>query len=428
MTKKVSVSEISIEYVPLSELQRWPRNPKDHDLGELHQSIERFGYINPILVDERTEQLVAGHGRLDALQQMKASGSSAPKRVRVEGGEWFVPVIRGVEFNSDAEAEAYQLADNRLTELGGWIEEDLAGVLSDLAAEGEEMLTGVGWGLNDIDELLAQLEREAAGPAEEDDFEAEPPEEAVSQRGEVYELGPHRLMCGDATDEGDVSRLLDGAEPECIWTDPPYGVEYEGKTRDRLTMAGDDPTGTEALLIDAFTALEDHLSPGARFYVAAPAGPQGTRFRLALGRVGWQLHQCLVWCKDRMVLGHSDYHYQHEDVLYGWLPGPGRVGRGNHEGSRWFADHDETTVFHVDRPSQSEKHPTMKPVGLVAPMIRNSTPPQGEIVDPFLGSGTTLIAAEQLGRTCYAMEIDPRYCDVARQRYADFIGDQTYAP
>lgn len=203
-----------------------------------------------------------------------------------------------------------------------------------------------------------------------------------------------------------------------LWTDPPYGVSYVGKTIDALEIHNDAAEDLPALLRDAFVACDTRMVAGARFYIAAPAGPRGTDFRLALREVGWTFHQALVWVKHSMVLGYSDYHYQHEDILYGWKPGPGRIGRGNHNGTQWYGDHSQTSVLQIDRPSRSEEHPTMKPERLVATCLLNSTQPGDLILDPFMGSGTTLRAAKNLGRRAIGIEIEERYCESAARRLA----------
>lgn len=210
-----------------------------------------------------------------------------------------------------------------------------------------------------------------------------------------------------------------------MWTDPPYGVNYVGKTAEALTITNDSPDSLEELLRRAFRACDAVLAPGAYIYIASPAGPQGTTFRLAFEEAGWHFHQALVWVKQTMVLGHSDYHYQHEDVLYGWKRGDGRPGRG---GARWYGGNAQTSVFQVDRPMRSTEHPTMKPVLLMDAMLANSARPGEVILDPFAGSGSTLIAAQARGLTCLAVELDPVYCDVIRQRYAEYVGDPSLAP
>jgi DNA modification methylase len=232
-------------------------------------------------------------------------------------------------------------------------------------------------------------------------------------------LGRHRLLCGDARDPELLARLLGGVRAEVLWTDPPYGVRYVGKTPQALQISNDDSEAAD-LLADALRAAAGLLAPAARFYIASPAGRQGTGFRLALESVGWRLHQELVWVKNTPVLGHSDYHYSHEPILYGFTPGPGRPGRGRHRGSRWAGDNSQTSVFFVDRPARSEEHPTMKPVQLIVRQLANSSRHGDAVLDLFAGSGSTLIACEQLGRSCYAVELDPRYCDLIRRRYLDY--------
>jgi DNA modification methylase len=197
---------------------------------------------------------------------------------------------------------------------------------------------------------------------------------------------------------------------------PPYGVNYVGKTRDALTIENDGADGLQDLLTAAFTLAGDALEPGSPFYIAHPAGPLCLVFGAAVLSVGWKIHQTLMWLKDSMVLGHADYHYKHEPIFYGWTPGVGRSGRGNHDGSRWYGDNSQTSVFDIARPKRSEDHPTMKPPELVEACIRNSSPRDGIVLDLFLGSGTTMVAAHNLGRVCYGMEIDEGYAAVILER------------
>ncbi|HEV2590451.1 MAG TPA: DNA methyltransferase [Gaiellaceae bacterium] len=238
----------------------------------------------------------------------------------------------------------------------------------------------------------------------------------------IYELGSHRLACGDAADAALVAALVGESRPALVWTDPPYGVNYVGKSAERLTIRNDTSDALPAVLAGVLEVATPLLAPGAAFYVCCPAGPQGTAFRTGLAEVGWVHQQTLVWVKDTMVLGHSDYHYRHEEILYGHLPGSGRPGRGNHAGTRWYGGNDQTSVFMVDRPGRSELHPTMKPTALVEGMLANSSRRGEHVYDPFAGSGSTLIACEQTGRRCLTVELDPRYCDVIRQRYEGLHG------
>jgi site-specific DNA-methyltransferase (adenine-specific) len=206
-----------------------------------------------------------------------------------------------------------------------------------------------------------------------------------------------------------------------LWTDPPYGVGYVGKTRDGLSLANDDPGGVEGLLGRSFAAIDGVLRPGAPLYVTHPAGPHAVTFGERFLGAGWRLHQTLVWVKDRMVLGHADYHYRHEPILYGYKPGPGRWGRG-HRG--WHGGNDQDSVMEVPRPAASREHPTAKPVELIARCLRNSSLPGQVVLDPFAGSGSTLIACQQLGRRARLVEIDPSYCGVIVDRWRAFTGDE----
>jgi hypothetical protein len=190
-----------------------------------------------------------------------------------------------------------------------------------------------------------------------------------------------------------------------------------------LTIANDDPAGQRDFLTRAFAALDGVLGPRTPFYLFTPSGPAGTEFRLALRAVGWEHRQTLIWLKDVFVLGHSDYHYRHEEILYGFTPGPGRAGRGAGRRTRWHGGNDQGSVFVFDRPKASREHPTSKPVALIAALLRNSTRRGDLVLDPFAGSGSTLLASELLGRRCAAVELDPRYADVVRHRFQEFTGD-----
>jgi DNA modification methylase len=206
-----------------------------------------------------------------------------------------------------------------------------------------------------------------------------------------------------------------------LWSDPPYGVDYVGKTKDKLQIQNDQPDGIPQLLHDAFAAVDKVLASSARIYLASPGGLLGLEFRQAVVEAGWHLHQTLVWCKQTATLAHSDYQPAHEDILYAWKPGPGRPGRGRHPGSKWYGDNSQTTVFHIPRPSCNAVHPTMKPVALIEAMLKNSSRRGDIVLDPFAGSGSTLITCERLGRRCLAVELDPAYCDVIRRRYQEYV-------
>lgn len=272
-----------------------------------------------------------------------------------------------------------------------------------------------GFADRDLDQLLGLLE-----PERDPDKVPPPPAVADSQPGEVFQLGEHRLLCGDASDPELIAAFAAGTEVGAVWTDPPYGVDYEGKTERRLRIRNDN-LDAPALLERTLLALAPVLSAHAPFYLCAPGGRLNTQFRLVLERTGWRLHEDLLWVKQQFVLGRLDYHAQHEHVLYGWAPGTsGRPGRGSPAGSRWHGDNRQSSVFFVDRPTRSEEHPTIKPVGLITAHLLNSTRRGDWVIDPFAGSGSTLIACEQLARRCLAVELDPVYCDVIRDRYTEY--------
>ncbi len=237
--------------------------------------------------------------------------------------------------------------------------------------------------------------------------------------GELWALGDHLLLCGDARDASSLARLMGSERARLCWTDPPYGVSYVGKTPEGLTIEGDEATGLAELLRRAFAAADAVLAPGARVYVCAPAGPGSLAFGQAFVAAGWRHHETLVWVKNSAVLGHADYHYRHEPILYGYKSGPGRWGRG---GRGWYGGNDQDSVLEVPRPVASPDHPTAKPTELIRRCLSNSCRRGDVVLDPFAGSGTTLIACEELGRRARVVEIDPAYADVIVRRYEAFTG------
>jgi DNA modification methylase len=389
--------------VLLSALRSWPENPRSiapAALEQLKQALlgdSAMLWARPLIaLPDGT--VICGNQRLLAAREL---------------GWQTIPTIT-VELDRDR-ARVWALRDNN--QYGTWDEQALAELLGELAADGVDLAL-TGFQSSDLDRLLAGLE------ADTDPDEVPPlPDDPASRPGEVYQLGEHRLLCGDARDRLALEQLLAGERAELLWTDPPYGVDYEGKTKRKLRIANDSPDGLGQLLRDALAAADTVLAASARFYVASPAGLLGLQFRQAVVEAGWHLHQTLVWCKQTPTLGHSDYQLAHEDILYGWKPGPGRPGRGRHPGTRWYGGNNQPSVFHIPKPTRNETHPTTKPVALVEAMLKNSSR-RGEIVlDPFAGSGSTLIAAERLGRRCFAVELDPAYCDVIRRRYEEFVND-----
>jgi len=394
------------ELLPIEQVVGNPRNPNRHPDSQIEllaKIIAAQGWRAPITVSTRSGFVVRGHGRLAAAQLL---------------GLDVVP-IDFQDYESEAAEYADLIADNRIAELA---EVDVAS-LKDLLESidtGEIDLELTGFS---VDEIAAMMTAVGGVDVIEDEV-PEPPEEPVTRPGDLWLLGKHRVLCGDSTKPEDVARLMDGSRAVCMWTDPPYGVDYVGKTQSAKRIRNDGAPGLERLLTEAFRCAMAVCEPRSPWYVAHPAGAQAQVFASVVSALGMQVHEGLVWVKDVFVLGHSDYHYQHEPILYGYMPGAGRSGRGRHEGSRWYGDNAQTSVFQVPRPKRSEDHPTTKPVELVAIALRNSSPAGGLVFDPFLGSGTTLIAAEQLGRTCYGLEIDPAYVDVIVQRWQNLTGGE----
>jgi DNA modification methylase len=431
MAKKAEKSPVSgtrIDWIPLAQLQAATRNPKRHS-AEIGTSIGRFGYVEPIVLDERTGRIVAGHGRREALLAMRERGDAPPAGIRADGEEWLVPVLRGWASRSDAEAEAYLLASNKLTEAGGWDEGQLASLLKDL---GEQGLVGVGFDDKEIRELLAAQDARTELLADPDDVPAEPEAGAVYVKaGELWLLGKHRLLCGDSTKDEDVARLMAGVRAGLMNTDPPYGVAYAnddrpnpGVAKPRVAkprVANDDLTGAElrALLDGAFgEAAAQALKEDSAWYLwHAPAIRE---LFDALDAVDFHLSRQIIWVKPVLLLGRGQYHNKHEPCLFGWRHvQPPDYGEGNGERT-------QTTVWEIAGVSQAERkefnHSTPKPVALFEiPIVKHLMP--GEIAyEPFAGSGPQIIAAEKTGRRCFAMELEPRYVQVAIERWERCTG------
>jgi DNA modification methylase len=274
-----------------------------------------------------------------------------------------------------------------------------------------------------VRELLEGLARGAGLPVAhlrgDPDHVPSLPATPKTRPGDLFALGGHRLLCGDATKEEDVRRLMGGERADLLWTDPPFGVDYVGKTAQGLRIAGDSAHGLDDLLHGAFASADAVIRAGAPIYVAHPAGALSVLFLQAFLAQGWRLHQTLMWLKDRMVLGHGDYHYRHEPIAYGYSRGGGRRGRG---ARGWYGGNAQQSVIEVPRPSSSLEHPTMKPVELIRRCLVNSSRQGESILDPFCGSGSTLVACELMGRRGFGMEIDPQYCDVTLTRLEALTG------
>jgi len=384
---------VELRRVPSRELRPHPRNWRTHPARQ-RQTIERLladiGYAGALLAYVASDgelTLIDGHLRheLDA--------------------EQIVPVL--VTDLDEAEADLVLATHDPVALLAGADPEAVASLHARVAGSAEE-----------IRMLLGDVVRDAGQPRGGLDVDPDEIPIAASRArpGDRWRLGEHVIACADAGDRG----VIDGLGPaRVLWTDPPYGVSYVGKTKAALTIRNDDADSIDALLERAFASADLVLAPGSVVYVAHPAGPVSARFLAAFEAAGWDLRQTLVWVKDSMVLGHSDYHYRHEPILYGRKPGGGGRGRGR---GGWYGGRAETSVFEIARPKASREHPTMKPVELVRRCLANSSIVGDVILDPFLGSGTTLIAAHQLGRRCVGVEVDPAYVDVAIARWERLTG------
>jgi DNA modification methylase len=388
------------------KIQQWPihrpipyarnaRKISPQAVDKVAASIQEFGFRQPIVVDKQGV-IVAGHTRLLAAQKLGLSE---------------VPVHVASEL-TPMQIKAYRLTDNRVAMESSFDDDLLALELADLKLEDFALeLTGF-----DADEL-AGLEalRNSTGEGLTDEDQVPPtPKEPVTLEGDVWTLGNHRLLCGDSTNLTHVQRLMNSEEADLVVTDPPYNVAYEGKMRDALTIQN-DRLGDSAFftfLLEVHSNLFSILKDGAGIYVFH-ADTEGLNFRRALVEAGFKLAQCCIWVKQAMVMGRQDYHWQHEPVLYGWKP------TGAH---RWYADRKQTTVWKFDRPMRNGEHPTMKPVALIEYPIRNSSRRGDLVVNLFGGSGSTLLACEKTARSCRTLELDPRYCDVILQRWAEFSG------
>jgi len=401
----LSDKTLAFEYLDLDEIVERDGNPKDHDLGAIIESFRRFGFVAPVQLEGDGTLLLAGHGRVRALKAMRDADESPPSRVLARNGHWFIPAVRGAMFDGDLEAMAYAIADNRTTELGGWMEEKLAEVLRSLPS-----LEGVGYDQKDLDALLAGL----APPLPEPNT-VEPPTNPITRPSDLWLLGRHRLLCGDATNPDDMARLLAGARPKLCVTDPPYGVEYDPAWRDEAAAKGHL---NYAARRTGHIANDDRVDWGPVWKLipsdvlyAWYASLFAKDVQGGVEAAGFELRSQLVWAKPGFAISRGHYHWQHECCLYA-------VRNGREAG--WIGDRSQTTLWSVPLDENvSGGHSTQKPVELLARPIMNHS---GDVLDPFVGSGTTLMAAEGLGRRCFAMDIDPGYVDVVIQRWEEATG------
>lgn len=400
-TDKTVLPDLHKLLIDVSSVTELPGNPRIGDVDAVAASLRRFGQRKPIVVRTADRTVIAGNHTLKAAKQLG-----------------WTQIAAVVVDDDEPTAKAFALADNRTGDLGSYDDHLLADLISSVADFDEDLLRDSGWHDDAVAELLASIDPVEL-PVVEDPDDVPERAPAVTNSGDVWLLGPHRVMCGDCTSPHDMAALMGAVRADMVWTDPPYGVSYVGKTDQALTISNDRESNTEALLVAAFDAIIEAAQPGIPIYVAAPAGPAGIPFAVELQRRN-MFRQRLVWVKDVLVLGHSDYHYRHEDIYLGYTPGgEGRRGRG---GDRWYGTNAETSVLEYPRPKASRDHPTMKPVALIEHCLKNSSKPGDIILDPFGGSGSTMIAAHTTGRTAHLIELDPVYVDVICARWQQATG------
>ena len=414
-----------IEQINPNELKPYKNNAKIHteeQVGQIIRSIQEFGFNDPIAVDENN-MIIEGHGR-----QLAA----------IRLGLFQVPCIRLVGLTDD-QKRAYIHVHNQLTMNTGFdleiLEQELQNITTvDMGLFGFDMDFSVDFRPEDFDDGETVSTPEAAAPPR-------------CKRGQLWQLGDHRLLCGDSTDESDVDLLTGGVEMDLCITDPPYNVDYVGKTADSLTIQNDsmDDGSFHLFLYDFYTQMLRALKPGGSYYIFH-ADSEGLNFRSALQEAGGQVKQNLVWVKNTMVLGRQDYQWKHEPCLYGWKEGAGHYFINDRCQTTVFEnrfdldsmdrdqllqtakflqeclEHSSSTVIHENKPARNALHPTMKPVPLLQRLIQNSSRRGERVLDLFGGSGSTMMACEACGRSAYLMELDPKYCDAAIQRWEDETG------
>ena len=386
-----------LEQVPVDRLVPYARNARTHSkeqIAQLRASLREFGFVSPAVIDQDYNILV-GHGRIMAAR---------------EEGYRTVPCVFAEDL-TEAQKRAYILADNQLALNAGWDEDMLSVELSDLKDQSFD-LSLLGFNNKELEKLLNGSDGTGI---EDDGFDLTAALEKASfvEPGDVWTVGRHHLMCGDATKPEDVTTLMDGKRANLVLTDPPYGVSF--KASDGLTIRNDGLKGEEFynFLLSAFRNMADHLEKGGAAY-CFHADTEGLTFRRAFVDAGFHLAGVCIWVKNSLVLGRSDYQWQHEPVLYGFLQ------NGRHP---WYAGRSETTIWNFDKPKRNKDHPTSKPLDLLGYPIRNSTQENAIVLDTFGGSGSTLMACEQLNRTCMMMELDPKYASVILRRYVEDTGD-----
>ncbi|RKH76983.1 DNA modification methylase [Corallococcus sp. AB032C] len=442
---------LRVENKKITDLKPAPYNPRldlqpgDPDYEKLKRSIQEFGLVEPIVFNERTGYVVGGHQRLKVLQDLG----------------WSEVPVSVVDLDPEKE-KALNVALNKIE--GDWDNFKLKELLEELDT-GAFDITITGFDEEEIEDLMTQFYVEEETEVKEDNFDpdkaAEEVEEPITKPGDVWLLGRHRLMCGDSTNIDDVLRLMGGKQADMIFTDPPYNVDYEGSNGKKIKNDNMEDSAFYQFLYDAFVAMYTALKEGGPIYVCH-ADSEGLNFRKAFKDAGFLMKQCLIWVKNSLVLGRQDYHWKHEPILYGWKPGAAHAWYGGRKQDTvveedvdlviqkecdhfvlsfsngiksvmvkvpsyeivFSGDDSDSTTWRIEKPKKNADHPTMKPIALCARAIQNSSKPGELVLDPFGGSGSTLIACEQTGRTCFTMEFDPIYCDVILRRFEEFTGQK----
>lgn len=385
--KKLRIDDL----IPASYNPRKKLKPGDSEFEKIKNSIKEFGYVDPVIVN-KDMTVIGGHQRITVLKTL--------------GVEEIDCVVIDIDKTKE---KALNVALNKVS--GFWDESLLADLLKDLE-DLDYDLKFTGFDPPEIDELFTKLHDKDV--KEDDGFDLSKALEEASfvNRGDVWTVGRHRLVCGDATKAEDVEKLAYGKKVNLVVTDLPYGVSYVGGSG--LSIKNDDLKGEEfyKFILDSFNNMAANMAPGASIYVFH-ADTEGLNFRKAFVDAGFHLSGVCIWKKNSLVLGRSPYNWIHEPILYGWLK------TGNH---KWYTGRSETTVWNFDKPKKNESHPTEKPIGLLAYPIKNSSQVNGIVLDTFLGSGSTMIACEQTDRICFGMDLDEKYVSVALRRYVNFVG------
>lgn len=391
-------TEMNLQRIPVDRLKPAKYNPRkdlkpgDPAYEKIKRSLNDFGYVDPVIWNEVTGNIVGGHQRYKVLV---ADGATAIDCVVVH-------------IENPQDEKALNIALNKA--VGEWEPKALAELMADLQLSGYD-LGATGFDAAEVDDLFSKVHDK---DVKDDDCDIDPDEvQPFVQPGDVWMLGNHRMVCGDSTNADDVARLMEDVKANLVITDPPYNVAYEsadGKSIQNDSMADEK---FYQFLLAAFRNMASYMAEGGSAYIFH-ADTEGLNFRRAFKEAGFHISGVCIWVKNSLVLGRSPYQWQHEPVLFGWMP------NGKH---RWFADRKQTTIWNFDKPKRNKEHPTMKPIPLLAYPIKNSSAPNAVVLDLFGGSGSTLIACAETDRICRTMELDPRYASVIVERYAAYRQD-----